>query len=99
MSVPPANDVQSLLAEDRWIRRLAAKLVADVGTADDLVQDAYLTALTTEARPRDPRAWLSGIVRNLWRDLARSGARRTAREAAAARGESTASTDELVAEV
>ncbi len=99
MSVPPANEFQALLAEDRWIRRLAAKLVADSGAADDLVQEAYLTALSSEVRAHSPRAWLSGIVRNLWRDLARSGARRTRREAAVARPEAMASTDELVAEV
>lgn len=99
MSVPSANEFQALLAEDRWIRRLAAKLVADPGSAEDLVQEAYLTALSGEFRARSPRAWLAGIVRNLWRDLARSGVRRTRRECAVARPEAMASTDELVAEV
>jgi RNA polymerase sigma factor (sigma-70 family) len=99
MGVPPASDFQALLAEDRWIRRLAAKLVLDASTADDLVQDAYLTALTSDARPRAPRAWLSGLLRNLWRDLARSDARRARRELRSAKPEATASTDELVAEV
>ena len=99
MSVPPASDFQALLAEDRWIRVLAAKLVADASTADDLVQDAYLTALTSDARPREARAWFAGLLRNLWRDLARSGARRERRERGAARPEATASTDELAAEV
>jgi RNA polymerase sigma factor (sigma-70 family) len=105
MDVPPpiagraASDLESLLGEDRWIRRLARRLVADASTAEDLVQETYLTALASEAKPRDPRAWLAGIARNLWRDLARSGARRERREARAARPEATASTDELVAEV
>src|SRR5262245_36353196 len=99
MSVPPASDFQALLSEDRWIRRLAAKLVADASTAEDLVQDTYLTALAGGTRARTPRAWLAGILRNLWRDHARSSARRTRRELGVARPEATTSTDELVAEV
>lgn len=94
-----ASQVEALLAEDRWIRSLARRLVADPHAADDLAQDAYLTALADGVRPRDARAWLGGILRNLWRDLARSSARRARREAQAAVPEATASTDELVAEV
>ena len=97
--MPRASPIDVLLAEDRWIRRLAGRLVVDPHTADDLAQDAYLTALASADRPREARAWLGGILRNLWRDLARSGARRAHREEHAARPEATASTDELVAEV
>lgn len=99
MSVPSASDLQALLSEDRWIRRLAARLVADSSTADDLVQEAYLTALSVTEQPRSARAWSSGAVRSLWRDRARSGARRERRERAAARGEALPASAELVAEV
>ena len=100
MSVPPpSNDIRALLAEDQWIRRLAARLVGDPAAADDLAQEAYLTALSSAAAPRSARAWLGGVVRNLWRDRARSGARRARRERIAARPEATPSSAELAAEV
>ena len=96
----PASEIEALLAEERWIQRLARGLVRDRNTADDLVQEAYATVLSSDAaRPRSARGWLAGVVRNLRRDLARSGTRRERRERAAAKPEATATTDELVAEV
>ncbi len=97
--MPPASEIQALLAEDRWIRRLAARLVTDPGAADDLVQETYLTVLSSPTRPRSARAWLGGVLRNLWRDGARSGARRERRERGAARPEALPAAAELVAEV
>jgi len=104
MHVPPTSDLAALLSDERWLRRLARGLTADRATAEDLAQEAVLTALSSPirsgaARPRDVRAWLTGVARNLWRDLARSGARRARREQLAARPEATPATDELVAEV
>lgn len=97
--MPPASEFEALLSEDRWIRALAARLVRDPGAADDLVQETYLTALSSGARPHSARAWLRGVLRNLWRDGARSGARRERRERTAARGELVPSSSDLAAEV
>ncbi len=102
MPVPPAFDLQGLLAEDQWIRRLARKLAGDAHTAEDLVQETWVAALAvpTEApRPRALRPWLRGILRNLWRDGRRSGAARAARERIVARAEALEPAGELVAEL
>ena len=48
--MPPASEIQALLAEERWLRALAARLAGDPGAADDLVQEAYLTALSSAWR-------------------------------------------------
>ena len=53
MSVPPAFDLQGLLAEDQWIRRLARKLAGDPHAAEDLVQDTWAAAL--DSKPDAPR--------------------------------------------
>lgn len=60
---------ERLFAEARWIRRLARGLVDDDPSADDLVQDAWVAALTHPPREagdeRSLRAWLATVVRNL----------------------------------
>src|SRR5262245_46885757 len=100
MAVPPTLDLQGLLAEDQWIRRLARKLAADRHGSEDLVQDAWVAALDArDPRPRELRPWLSGILRNLWTDAKRAQQARGARERAAARDEALDSTSELVAEL
>src|SRR5206468_4093801 len=71
MSVPPAIDLQGLLAEDRWIRRLARRLAGDAHAAEDLVQETWAAALDVRQdapRPHALRPWLRGILRNLWID-------------------------------
>lgn len=96
----PSDDLRELLAHDEWIRRLCARLVSDPSSADDLAQETYLAA--SEAAPeqgiRSMRAWLSGVVRNLWRDQRRSEQRRARRERTVARPEATPD-DDLSAEV
>jgi len=96
----PSDDLRELLAHDGWIRRLCARLVSDPSSADDLAQETYLAA--SEAAPeqgiRSMRAWLSGVVRNLWRDQRRSEQRRARRERTVARPEATPEED-LSAEV
>jgi len=99
MSVPPTQDLAGLLAEDRWMRRLARRLAADGHAAEDLAQDAWVAALTGGGGAQRPRAWLGGVVRNLWRDLARLRAQRVQREQRAARDEQLPSADELVEEL
>jgi len=100
MSVPPTLDLQGLLAEDQWIRRLARRLVGDGHASEDLVQDTWVAALDAHhPEPRNLRPWLRGILRNLWIDDKRAERARGVRERAAARDEALASTSELVAEL
>lgn len=102
MSVPPAFDLQGLLAEDQWIRRLAQRLAGDAHAAEDLVQDAWVAALDARAeapRPRALRPWMRGILRNLWSDAKRTRAAREQRELRVARDEALEPTSELVAEL
>ena len=100
MAVPPAFDLQGLLSEDQWIRRLARRLAGDGHAAEDLVQDTWAAALDApRPRPRSLRPWLRGILRNVWIDRRRADDARGARERAASRDEALSSTGELVAEL
>ncbi|MEE8104274.1 MAG: RNA polymerase sigma factor [Planctomycetota bacterium] len=84
--------LHTLLQEDLWARRLAARLVG-AHRADDLVQELWLAVLTTGRRPTGcVRAWLAGILRNLARQQKRGDGRRDRRERAAARPEPVAAT-------
>lgn len=81
-------DPNELVAHAFGVRALARSLVGDANSADDVVQDACLAALTrppTGGTPR--RAWFIGVVRNLARTTRRRTARRERRERAAARAE------------
>jgi RNA polymerase sigma factor (sigma-70 family) len=77
-------DARELLANTRWIRRLAGHLTQDPDAADDLAQETWLAALGSR-RPAEvaPVTWLGAIVRNLRRMRVRSETRRGAREDAA----------------
>jgi RNA polymerase sigma factor (sigma-70 family) len=79
------DDLQRLLAEEPFVRRLARQLVHD--DADDVVQQAWLRVLA--ARPRllrEPRHWLASVVRRLGADHRRAERHRSERERAAAAG-------------
>ncbi|MHC4818198.1 MAG: sigma-70 family RNA polymerase sigma factor, partial [Planctomycetota bacterium] len=91
-SVP---DPESLLADSAWVRGLARHLVRDEHTADDVAQDALLSAV--RHRPRQMRAWLRITVRNIAVTARRRTERRRQREQVAARPESTASAADLAA--
>ncbi|HEX6884453.1 MAG TPA: sigma-70 family RNA polymerase sigma factor [Planctomycetota bacterium] len=98
--MPPTLDLQGLLAEDQWIRRLARRLAGDAQAAEDLAQETWAAALGARGpRPRAVRPWLRGILRNLWIDRRRAGQARDRREAAVARDEALEATGELVAEL
>src|SRR5262245_31499031 len=101
MSVPPPAELEKLLDDDRWIRRLAQRLVADPAAAEDLVQETWVAAVGARgaALANAERPWLGRILRNSWKDLLRSASRRARRERAAAREEATPPADELVAEL
>ncbi|MFY9344177.1 MAG: sigma-70 family RNA polymerase sigma factor [Planctomycetota bacterium] len=97
MNLPPA-DLQRLLAEEPFVRKLAQSLLAD--EADDVVQQTWLRAMA--ARPgavQQVRAWLARIVRNLAADQRRASKRREDRERSGApRTEVPSSAELLLAE-
>lgn len=88
--------IDELLSDAGWLRQLAASLVGP-GQADDLVQDAWLTALRRPPRAdREPRPWLTRVVQNLARNQHRGRARREAREAVARTERADRGPEELV---
>ncbi|MEM1449465.1 MAG: sigma-70 family RNA polymerase sigma factor [Planctomycetota bacterium] len=92
-------DVERLLAERDWLRRLALRLLGDEQDADDLVQETMRRAL--ERAPcdleRGPlRAWLTTAARRASFYRWRSDAHRRARERAVARTEALPSAEEAV---
>jgi len=104
MSDPRSPPIEELLRGEAWsghrswLKRLAAALVVDAASADDLAQQTLLAAL--ERPPADltqPRAWLAAVARNLARRFGTSEARRAARERSAAAPERLPATDEIVA--
>ena len=96
--VDRADELEKLMAELSWLRRLAGALVRDDSDAKDLVQDTWLAAAEhapTDGRPLKP--WLSRVAVNLVRMRSRASKRRLAREAAVEpRAESSPAPDELV---
>lgn len=93
--------LERLMSELSWLKRLASALVRDETDADDLVQETWLVA--AEHAPRDGRPvkpWLSRVALNLVRMRSRASQRRLAREAAAeSSGASAPTPDELVSRV
>src|ERR1051325_2740627 len=83
----PIPEVESLLRNRSWMRRLARELVGPE-LAEDLVQETWVRAL--ESPPRDMAAlsvWLRRVLRNLAARIGRRESGRPAREVAAARPE------------
>jgi len=78
-------DATDLIRHAAWLRRLAVALVGDLATADDLVQETFVAALSRPPRGGHmPRAWLARVVRNAAKQTFRSRDRRTRREAESA---------------
>src|SRR5262245_996208 len=74
--------IDELLAHSAWVRRVAASLVRE--DADDIIQSTWLAALERPpAADTNLAGWLATVARNLVRNRARGGARRTSREQAA----------------
>jgi RNA polymerase sigma-70 factor (ECF subfamily) len=77
-----ADDLAAaLLSEAGWVRRVAARMVRDGSSADDVAQDAWVLAL--KQRPDASmtlRGWLTEVMRRLAHTRARAEARRRARE-------------------
>ncbi len=98
MTHPTALPLDVLLARRPFVKGLANALVHDPGTAEDIEQEAWLTALRRPPAPGGSvRGWFSKVLRNEARDSWRAGSRRTRREHVAGRREALPSTAELVA--
>src|SRR5215510_3385240 len=87
-SSPMPPDVDRLLANARWVKALALRLVADDAAADDLVQETWLRAIERPpqqaAGPRSLRAWLKQVVARFALQRRRHDDAALARERAAA---------------
>ena len=86
--------VEELLTHVGWVRRLARRLARDAFEADDLVQDAFVAALTGPPdRGGDLRSWLGTVLGNRLRMRRRAEGRRAAHELEAGRPAEVASYD------
>lgn len=93
-------EIEDLLRESRWLRRLAGHLVADPAEADDVAQQTYLAALASPPPgDREVRPWLSRVARNFIRSRYRADRRRRSREQAAAERAEVAAPDQLLEQV
>ena len=81
MTANPLIKPEELLAHAGWMRSLANRLLGDPNTAEDIFQDAFVTAAGPASRPiQKPRAWLSGVLHGLARDRQRADRSRAYRE-------------------
>lgn len=80
----PTPVVDELLRHESFLRALARGLVASPADAEDVTQDAWLSAVSARgAAPRDPRSWLARVARNAALQLQRRERRRLRRELSA----------------
>ncbi|MEP6861581.1 MAG: sigma-70 family RNA polymerase sigma factor [Deltaproteobacteria bacterium] len=93
--------LDELMSELAWLKRLAAALVRNDADANDLAQETWLVAAEhapTDGRPLKP--WLSRVALNLVRMRSRATKRRGVREAAVESfAERSPTPDELVSRV
>lgn len=102
MESTPAENApfEALLAEAGWLRALAASLVSDPATADDLVQETWLAALRSPPSADRPlRPWLRTVLENFLRMRRRGSGAREARERERAAPEAHGGEMELVERV
>ena len=91
--------IDELLAHQGWVRSLAASLVHDEASAEDVAQETWLTALENPPPRRAGLAsWLARVVRSRAFDLFRAESRRATRERRAARREAVAAAPDAAAE-
>lgn len=95
---PSSLQLDSLLAERSWLRRLALELLGDPHAADDVTQEVALAALR-QARQgvRHWPSWLRQVTRRLALRRQRAEQLRRQREAMAQPGRDWDPTDEVVA--
>jgi RNA polymerase sigma factor (sigma-70 family) len=93
--VSDTYSVEQLLAEHRWVHRLARSLVGDADDADDLVQETWLAAVRRPPAAGAPaRPWLATVARNEAATFGLARRRRKAREAEAERARDPAEVPE-----
>ncbi len=76
------------------LRQLARGLLYDWHGAEDVVQEAWLAALSAPTRSERSAGWLAGAVRRLSRNRMRRDARRRSREVRSAQPEAQPAVDE-----
>lgn len=82
------SEIEQLLSESAWMRGLALALTRSAEDADDLVQETWLAATRRPpAAKLEMRPWLSGVMRNVFRNGRRKGANAGARDREVARPE------------
>ena len=93
--------IEELLRHRAWVQRLARSLVRDPASAEDLEQEAWVTALERPPSRTEgmagTRAWLGRVLRNRAIDRGRARARREAHESAGARTRAEPSAADAVA--
>lgn len=98
MSDAPTFSPADLEQHRAFLRRLAGELVRGDAAADDLVQETFVRALERPpAIAAALRNWLARVAQRLASNQRRAAARRTQREATAARPESIAPHDDALA--
>ena len=97
---PPSVNIDLLLRQTGWVRRLARRLIDDGAHAEDLAQEAMLAVLRAPpvgaSNERILRAWLARVLRNCARLAVRTNLRRQRREEIVARSEVEEATAEVV---
>jgi len=94
-----AVSLERLLEHADWVKALAASLVRDPATADDVVQETWMAGMKKPPQSAEAaRSWLGAVVRNLARRAHRDQGRRRARERAVARPERVSATPERLLE-
>ncbi len=89
---------EALLAERAWVRRVAGAIAGNDPDADDIAQDAWVSALRAPPTGGGTgRTWFRRVLRNRFAETLRGGARRRRREEAVAQPEALPSTEEIVA--
>lgn len=81
------EDLQHLLEQQEWLRRLSRRLLGAGPEAEDLAQETLARAI--QARRPVTRNWLARVARNLSFEERRSEANRRARELASAQSKAS----------
>jgi len=81
------TSIETMLADGRFVRGLARRLVRDGASADDVAQTAYVEALERRPDSSSPRGWMATVVRHVVSNLRRGEDRRVRHERAAERSE------------
>jgi len=93
-----AVSIDELLRHSEFLGALAARLARDPASADDLVQEVWVKALSAPPATADNvRRWLATVLENTAHSDHRSRTSRTKRESATARAEGTGEASDAAA--